>query len=78
MVEGFIFFTVIGGILLGVYLIYGEDEYSRCYKEMEEMGIASMGCCSGLYCGEGRPMCMDCPRFIDVSDTKEENNEWGM
>ena len=43
---------------------------SSCYTSMENRGIATMGCCSGLAGGDKNTNylqyeCIDCPHYVD-------------
>ena len=48
--------------------------HAHCYNQMEAVGIATFGMCSGLSGGDKNSgylqyQCIDCPHFVDVTDT---------
>ena len=47
------------------------NPYNNCYKDMEYLGIAAMGCCSGAVGGTSATeylseQCVGCPYFVLV------------
>lgn len=74
-----IFIDLVFVCIVLLILRVARTDYDKCYSNMEDIGIAVFGCCSGLSGGTKDTdylweCCIDCPYFT-LTDIKEKEKK---